>query len=150
MRGNYILHSKFNENIIDKYNPQEVRFTRALTKYSSEFNNFNFIQSMCQKLSLNKSDLFAYFQNIKSNNEKNTENHAGMEELLDYLSNYDVSKLEVERMFRMITKEDSKKKKKNSKTTHINNYIEYEQDDYMINVHAKTIGLINNHDENSD
>ena len=117
MRGNYILHSEFNENIIDNYNPQEVRFTRALTKYSSEFNNFNFIQSMCQKLSLNKSDLFAYFQNIKSNNEKNTANNADMEELLDYLSNYDVSKLELERMFRMITKEEGKRKKNNKQIT---------------------------------
>ena len=43
-----------------------IRFTKVLTKYSTEYNNIVFIQSLCNKLSLDKNDLFSYFLHLKN------------------------------------------------------------------------------------
>ena len=43
------------------YNPQDVRFTKVLTKYSTEYNNSLFIQNLCKQLNMDKKDLFSYF-----------------------------------------------------------------------------------------
>jgi hypothetical protein len=39
----------------------DIRFTKVLTKYSTEFNNYNFIQKMCQTLGMDKKDLIDFF-----------------------------------------------------------------------------------------
>jgi len=92
LKGNHIYHDSFSK--IPKYDPPEVRFTKVLTKYSTEFNNFVFLQSLCQKLGMDKKDLFAYFSLLRR-----TEN---LDTIIDKLEIYDVSKLEIERMFRFI------------------------------------------------
>lgn len=48
-----------------KYN--NIRFTKILTKYSSEFNNYIFIINLCQSLNIDKKDLFLFFILIKNN-----------------------------------------------------------------------------------
>lgn len=78
-----------------KYNPSEVRFTKVLTKYSTEFNNFTFIQTMCQKLGMDKKDFFIFFQDLRNQN-------IDENEIVNMLSNYDITKLEVDRAFRML------------------------------------------------
>ena len=40
-----------------KFNPQEVRFTKVLTKYSTEYNNALFIQGLSQELMMDKNDI---------------------------------------------------------------------------------------------
>ena len=92
LKGNHIYHDSFSK--IPKYDPPEVRFTKVLTKYSTEFNNFVFLQSLCQKLGMDKKDLFTYFSLLRR-----TEN---LDTIIDKLEIYDVSKLEIERMFRFI------------------------------------------------
>lgn len=92
LKSNHIYHDSFSK--IPKYDPSEVRFTKVLTKYSTEFNNFVFIQSLCQKLGMDKKDLLAYFISLK--------NSEPMDSIVDKLEIYDVSKLEIERMFRFI------------------------------------------------
>ena len=44
-----------------------MRFTKVLTKYSTEYNNIMFIQNLCNKLSLDKDDLFSYFLYLRKN-----------------------------------------------------------------------------------
>jgi len=92
LKGNHIYHDSFAK--IPKYDPTEVRFTKVLTKYSTEFNNFVFIQTLCQKLGMDKKDLFTYFALLKQ-----TES---VDAIVDKLEILDVSKLEIERMFRFI------------------------------------------------
>ena len=60
---NYLYH----ENSVKKYkfNPSEVRFTKVLTKYSTEFNNYTFIQNICQQLNMDKKDLLSFFVILK-------------------------------------------------------------------------------------
>jgi SpoVK/Ycf46/Vps4 family AAA+-type ATPase len=38
-----------------------VDFTKVLTKYSTEYNNFVFIRNLCQKTAMDESDLYAHF-----------------------------------------------------------------------------------------
>ena len=85
-----------------KFNPSEVRFTKVLTKYSTEYNNSNFIQNLCQELSMDKNDMFAFFLDLRS---KHTDN-----EILLLFENYNISKLDISRIYRYLekyTKEDA-------------------------------------------
>ena len=92
---NYLYH----ENTIKKYkyNPSEVRFTKVLTKYSTEFNNYTFIQNICQQLNLDKKDLLSFFYYIKKK-------YNDEEEILQLLENYEINKLDISRMYRFIDK----------------------------------------------
>ena len=94
--------SNISNNIIitkkkPKYNPTEVRFTKVLTKYSTEYNNFIFIQDLCQQLGIDKKDLFAFFINLRS---KLLDDN----ELLLLFENYEISKLDINRIYRYIDK----------------------------------------------
>ena len=95
MSGNNLYHNSFDKKV--EYNPSEVRFTRALTKYSTEFNNFSFLQTLCQKLGMDKNDLNSYFLELKKLETLDNE-------LLNKLELYDVTKLEIDRMFRLLDK----------------------------------------------
>jgi len=80
----------------NKYHSSEIRFTKVLTKYSTEYNNSLFIQKLCQKLGIDKKDLFGFFNELKNNNEEN--------EIIVLLDNYDISKLDINRIYRYIEK----------------------------------------------
>ena len=62
----YIIKIYFNNFILQKHkllnyiNQNDIIFTKILTKYSSEYNNYNFIFSSTQKYSINKKNLFLY------------------------------------------------------------------------------------------
>jgi uridine kinase len=43
----------------------DVRFTKVLTKYSTEYNNTTFITRICQELGMEKHDLLAYVYHLK-------------------------------------------------------------------------------------
>jgi len=91
---NYILHNS--NDFIGQEKLSEIRFTKVLTKYSTEYNNSLFIQELCQKLSLDKKDLFSFFIKLKS-----VENE---EELCNLNETYEITKLDINRMYRYIDK----------------------------------------------
>jgi len=93
-KNNKMYHEKFNK--ITNYNPTEVRFTKVLTKYSTEYNNSLFIQKLCQKLGMDKKDLIGFFIELKNLHEDN--------EIVALLDNYDINKLEINRIYRYIEK----------------------------------------------
>ena len=83
-----------------KFNPSEVRFTKVLTKYSTEFNNNTFIQSLCQELSMDVKDMLSFFMNLRDNNEiENTEEY-----LSTLFENLEINKLDINRIYRYIDK----------------------------------------------
>ena len=92
--NNKLYHEHFKKK--PKFNPSEVRFTKVLTKYSTEYNNYLFIQNLCFTLNMDQKDLFAFFCNLR--NEKNEE------EILSYLENYEINKLDINRIYRYIDK----------------------------------------------
>jgi hypothetical protein len=59
-KNNHLLHSEvfFGAKPLEHLLPNEIRFTKILTKYSSEYNNFWFIRNICQTLGIDKNDLF--------------------------------------------------------------------------------------------
>jgi Cdc6-like AAA superfamily ATPase len=87
-----ILHDNL-KNI--KYNKQ-TRFTKVLTKYSTEYNNLTFLQNFCQQLNMDKKDLISYFCYLKKN--------LSIEEIYQKFDNdnYVVSKLDINRIYRFI------------------------------------------------
>lgn len=94
VKGNQLFHDNFVKKY--KYDPSEVRFTKVLTKYSTEFNNATFIHSMCQRLGLDKKDLYTLFLTLRNSDCLKGDD---LEAMMDH---YDVSKLEIERMQRLL------------------------------------------------
>ena len=93
-RNNKIFHDTL--NIQPKYAPVEVRFTKVLTKYSTEYNNSLFIQNLCQQLGLDKKDTFAFFMELRGGHTE--------EEISSLLETYDISKLDINRIYRYLDK----------------------------------------------
>lgn len=95
-KNNKIYHNTFDTKKKQKYNPTEVRFTKVLTKYSTEYNNSIFIQNLCQELSMDKNDMFAFFLDLKNKYNDN--------DILALFENYDISKLDINRIYRYLEK----------------------------------------------
>jgi len=100
--NNKLYHERFDP--CPRFNPSEVRFTKVLTKYSTEYNNSLFIQMMCQKFGIDKKDLFAFFLNVFSNG--NDENGANDSNKLmdDVIEEFEITKLDIQRMQRYLDK----------------------------------------------
>ena len=91
--NNHILHVRLNqENINLNFNPSEIRFTKVLTKYSTEYNNQLFIQFLCNELVMDVKDLFVFFLLLKKN--------LNEEEIKEFFENYNINKLDIDRMYR--------------------------------------------------
>jgi len=91
---NKLYHETFHH--IPKYNPSEVRFTKVLTKYSTEYNNNIFVQGLCQQLSMDKKDVFSYFLDLRNRYED--------DEIYVMFETYDICKLDINRIYRYIDK----------------------------------------------
>jgi len=88
------LYTDFKEKHKLKYNYSDIRFTKVLTKYSTEYNNQLFIQDLCFKLNMDKKDMILYFVNLKED--------YSIEYIINLLEIDDISKLDVERIYRYI------------------------------------------------
>jgi len=100
-KNSKLYHTLFKKK--PKFNPVEVRFTKVLTKYSTEYNNFLFIQNLCQQLNMDQRDLFAFFMVWKK--KMTTITSEEMNQMLeDLLENYEITKLDINRMIRYLEK----------------------------------------------
>ena len=92
--NNKLYHQKFNV----PFNPENVRFTKVLTKYSTEYNNLLFIQNMCRQLGMDKKDMYSFFINIQ--------NKYSIDEIYTLFSKdiYSIAKLDVNRIYRFLEK----------------------------------------------
>ena len=90
--NNNMLFHKHNLNI--KNNKNDIRFTKVLTKYSTEYNNSIFIQDICQKLNMDIKDMYAFFIQIKV---KNSE-----EEISNILEDFEINKLDIKRIYKLL------------------------------------------------
>uniref|UniRef100_A0A6C0AHE6 AAA+ ATPase domain-containing protein n=1 Tax=viral metagenome TaxID=1070528 RepID=A0A6C0AHE6_9ZZZZ len=89
---NYLFQSVNRE----KYKVSDIRFTKILTKYSTEYNNTSFIQKMCSELSMDKSDVFSYMQMLKT-----THTEPQIAQLFEHT---EITLLDVQRFYRYIHK----------------------------------------------
>ena len=97
--NNKIYHDTFPENM-NKFKPSEVRFTKILTKYSTEYNNIMFIYELCQKLDMDKNDLLSFFQELRLIHGEDFYNKNNGE----LFEEYDISKLDIKRIYRYLDK----------------------------------------------
>ncbi len=89
--NNMLFHK---HNINKNFNKSDIRFTKVLTKYSTEYNNSTFIQEICQKLNMDIKDMYAFFIEIKV---KNTE-----EQISNILEDYEINKLDIKRIYKLL------------------------------------------------
>ena len=73
----------------------DIRFTKVLTKYSTEYNNMIFINTMCQNLNMDKKDLISFFVEIKNKN--------SLQEIIELLENSNISKLDISRIYKYLS-----------------------------------------------
>jgi DNA polymerase III delta prime subunit len=81
-----------------KCNLADIRFTKVLTKYSTEYNNSLFIQSLCQQLGMDQKDMITFFFYLKNKYNYNEE------EICEMLHTYDIGKLDISRIYRYLNK----------------------------------------------
>ena len=93
-KNNKLFHESFKKKA--KYNPSEVRFTKVLTKYSTEYNNSIFVQNLCQQLGMDKKDVFSFFLDIQNK-------YTDIEMMLLF-ENYEINKLDINRIYRYLEK----------------------------------------------
>jgi len=93
-KNNKLYHTTFKKH---KPLTAEMRFTKVLTKYSTEYNNSTFIQFLCQQLGMDKNDLFYFFIDLKNK-------CADDASILEIFENYEINKLDINRIYRYIDK----------------------------------------------
>jgi hypothetical protein len=110
----------------NKSAPADIRFTKVLTKYSTEYNNSIFIQDLCQKLSLDKKDTFSFFLDLRMK-------HLD-EEIYTMFEFYDITKLDINRIYRYLDKYTNKDCKIGGDESVIESEMDFEGDaDYLGN-----------------
>jgi hypothetical protein len=120
--NNKIYHDAFPEN---KTKINDIRFTKVLTKYSTEYNNFLFIYNLTQCLSMDRKDLVAFFQELRLCYGENFYNDSEkMVEIEKIFENYDINKLDIKRMYRYLDK--------NVKKDSVNEDENLEDDDELV------------------
>ena len=97
----------------ERFSPGELRFTKVLTKYSTEYNNHLFLSNMSISLQLDHKDLLAYFQDLRL---MHGSDHHPLSEtthetfpaaVLFKLEKFNVSKLDMKRIYRFLDKKTS-------------------------------------------
>jgi DNA polymerase III delta prime subunit len=115
--NNKIYHDTFPDNA-NQFNPSEVRFTKVLTKYSTEYNNQQFVYSVCQDLDMDKKDLIAFFQELRFFFGDDFQNNVDlMTHVCRLFENNDIGKLDIKRMYRYLDN--------NSKKTAVDEELDY-------------------------
>mgnify|MGYP003385292098 CR=1 FL=1 len=91
-KNNALYHETFGQSLD---NPGDIRFTKVLTKYATEYNNTNFIQKLCQALNMDTRDMLSFFIELKQSGR--LEDVEG--KLLEV---YDIKKLDINRIYKYI------------------------------------------------
>ena len=94
--NNKLFHEEFNNSSSNIKPLKEIRFTKVLTKYSTEYNNYIFIQNLCQLLNMDQNDLFYFFLKLKETYQEN--------DIYTIFEDLEISKLDINRIFRFLDK----------------------------------------------
>lgn len=94
-----VLHNHWNISPYLKSQADDIRFTKVLTKYSSEYNNHFFIQGLCNRHGCDRDTL------IKLANEANPHTLSGASEFFTK-SPFKMTQLEAKRLYKFINKID--------------------------------------------
>ena len=100
--NNKLYHDYFPDN---NKKPLEIRFTKVLTKYSTEYNNILFVYNLCQELDLDKKDLLSFFQELRLYHGEEFYNQVEkINDIMKIFENYNITKLDIKRIYRYLDK----------------------------------------------
>ena len=114
--NNKLYHDKFDNEAapstntslsttLQPLNQIDIRFTKVLTKYSTEYNNILFIYNLCQELDIDKKDLTALFQELRLFYGGDFCNQVDkLNEIEKMFEQYKITKLDIKRMYRYLDK----------------------------------------------
>jgi len=80
-----------------------IRFTKVLTKYSTEYNNLLFLSKLCMELNMDRKDVLFLFQDLKLKH-KTEENVMQYLTAQSFFEKYMVSRLDIKRIYRYLAK----------------------------------------------
>ena len=100
--NNWLYHHQISHTVVN-YQPSEVRFTKVLTKYSTEYNNQLFLYNMCQELDMDKKDVVAFFQELRILL-GGSSSVVVYDHLDDLFQSTDITRLDIKRMYRFLDK----------------------------------------------
>ena len=92
----FYVNSLLSEKWTSKKRMNEVRFTKMLTKYSTEYNNYTFILKLCQILGMDKRDMFDHIAE-----ERKTKS---AEQISVDIDSDEITAVDINRMFRFLDK----------------------------------------------
>jgi hypothetical protein len=90
-----LLKTFYTNHILQQHNTHkisEIRFTKVLTKYSTEYNNSVFIQKMCCEFGMDKKDMFEYVSKIRKTHSDS--------EIIELFSSQEITSLDLQRLYR--------------------------------------------------
>lgn len=110
--NNKLYHNTFKHNK-KIFNHDDIRFTKVLTKYSTEYNNQTFITNTCLELNMDKKDMIAFFQEFRESNIFTDTSDIlnisdNCEQIEKQFEGHNITKLDVRRMFRFLDKTSKK------------------------------------------
>ena len=100
--NNQLYHNEFQAKPIIL---EDIDFTKVLTKYSTEYNNQLFLQSLCQRMTMDKKDVVCFFQELRAiYGELFYMNSEKMALLEGYFQKDEIDPLDIKRIYRFLDK----------------------------------------------
>ena len=101
--NNKLYHDYFPNK---KFVQTDIRFTKVLTKYSTEYNNILFVYHLCQQMNMDKKDIICFFQELRMyygglNILMQPDTISAIERMFE---NTEIDKLDIKRMYRYLDK----------------------------------------------
>ena len=121
--SNKIYHNFLRKHSLSSHYINEIRFTKVLTKYSTEYNNILFIYNLCNNLDMDKKDLVSFFQELRLHYGKKIKECDLFSQIERIINHPCIDKLDIKRMFRYLDKNVKKDVVK------IRDEDEYDEDD---------------------
>ena len=101
--SNHLYHKRFHTDSYhststkNNHKAKDIRFTKVLTKYSTEYNNQIFIYNLCQQLDLDKKDMLLFFFELRIK-------YVHADIIIQNVGNVNISILDIKRIYRYIDK----------------------------------------------
>jgi len=84
---------------------ENIEFTKVLTKYSTEYNNQLFLQSLCSRMTMDKKDVVCFFQELRCVYGEQFFLNTEKMNLLDlYFQKDEMDSLDIKRIYRFLDK----------------------------------------------
>lgn len=82
----------------------DIRFTKVLTKYRTEYDNLRFVYMLCQELDMDRKDIIVFFQELRLYYGVDFTKSEKMAEVEKLFVDTNISKLDIQRVYRYLDK----------------------------------------------